>query len=154
MNAGDKSEVTGKKPKGCGAQCECKAAGSGRPHNVGLEVLMRACATAFMPDGNTLVESLERCPNRGALLETARDMVRSLAEYGAVAGAHLLKKAAGGDEDAQVAAIMESYKGIGAPGDWGYETPRGKTWYALLQAYDKTMDEREAAADGEEASHG
>jgi hypothetical protein len=35
-------------------------------------------------------------------------------------------------EEVQLAAVDEAHKGIGAPGDWGYHTEQGTTWYQLL----------------------
>jgi len=128
---------------------EKTAADGRRPNNEALGRLMRACADAFMPDYSATQEALEAmCGARvggdwDGAVERLREMLRNLTEYAAVAGAYGLLKAARDGEDAQIAAVMAAYKGIGAPGDWGYSSPRGAAWHALLAAYDRTMDERE-----------
>ncbi len=124
---------------------------SQRPCNVILRKAMNCCADAFLPDRSELQERAEDADS----VETMRDLfakfIADMTEYGAMAGAHQLRKAAHAKEDDQVNAVMAAYKLIGAPGDFGYETPRGKTWYAVLRTYDAVLKERMGVLDAEAA---
>jgi hypothetical protein len=56
-------------------------------------------------------------------------------------GVECLRRALDKSVIEQVGAVDESAKGIGAPGDWGYDTPQGKAWYQLLVVCDKADKE-------------
>lgn len=47
-------------------------------------------------------------------------------------------------EEMQLAAVDEAYKGIGAPGGWGYDSEQGKTWYQLLVLCGEIAESRKA----------
>jgi hypothetical protein len=47
-------------------------------------------------------------------------------------------------EEVQLAAVDEAYKGIGAPGDWGYNSEQGATWYQLLVLCSEIAKRRKA----------
>lgn len=65
-------------------------------------------------------------------------------------GCECLRRGLDKDEAGQIAAVDEAYPGIGAPGDWGYGTAQGDSWYKLLQV----CDEVEKAASAGEVANG
>lgn len=125
---------------------------SQRPCNVILRQAMKACANAFLPERSELQERAEDADSVETMRELLAEFIADMTEYGAMAGAHQLRKAAHAKEDDQVSAVMAAYKLIGAPGDFGYETRRGGTWYAVLQTYDAVLKERRAVLDAEAAA--
>jgi hypothetical protein len=148
MKTGNKEEGVGNKT----ATDPVSDTLSQRQCNVILRKAMNACANAFLPDRSELQERAEDAGSVETMRELFAEFIADMTEYGAMAGAHQLRKAAHAKEDDQVNAVMAAYKLIGAPGDFGYETPRGKTWHALLKTYDAVLNERMAVLDAEAAA--
>lgn len=111
--------------------------------NETLRDAMLDVSDAFCPDIDDLESELES----GALsmLETkaaAMNILRDLTEYSAIHAAVNLRRAARLPLRMQLEAVDAAHKrGIGAPGDWGYGSDRGKAWYACLKAADKAEKE-------------
>jgi len=113
-----------------------------KPCNEELREAMLDCSDAFLPDRDALESRIRSVRTIEEMESETDEILRDLTEYGAIASAVGLRKAAGKPLADQLAAVDAAHEsGIGAPGDWGYGSERGKTWYACLRAADKAGKE-------------